>query len=174
MKGPGSWSEALWLLVHDAAEGSEDDEVEGIHSLRGNFKGLLRQRMARIHVQGPFGCALSLHAGTYNKVLAVGGGSGIVPMLSMLKRNTKNLCQLDPAGFYRTQRMRRRAGTGLAADFDNQRFVFELLLPFVTWLAPVGDFLVAVSDLHMLVYSPPWLYFTDSSIIILLARWAET
>ena len=116
VKGPGSWSEKLWMMVTPPLD------EKGLPCV------FQKRRIFTVQVQGPFGSALMSSSTAYTKVLAVGAGSGIVPMLSMLRRNTAQLCQLDRSGFYKANRLQKDNGNKLVVEYSARREVWVVAL----------------------------------------------
>lgn len=53
----------------------------------------------KIEVMGPYGTSLC-QSRNYSHILAIGGGTGVVPILSMYKDHIHNLLRLDPNKFF--------------------------------------------------------------------------
>jgi len=77
VQGPGSWTDRLWSA-------SRDHDIE---------RGVASQSW-RIKVQGPFGVALA-DFDEYKHIIAVGSGTGLVPMLSLLKSTYSALFRIN-------------------------------------------------------------------------------
>jgi predicted ferric reductase len=77
-----AWTKQLWDLF--------DDE---------SSSGKIEVQNLKIEVMGPYGTSLS-HNQNYSHILAIGGGTGVVPILSMYKDHIHNLLRLDPNKFF--------------------------------------------------------------------------
>jgi len=78
VQGKDSWTDKLWHLLHEESEGTSNVEID---------------------VMGPYGTSLAPTSGglkDYSHVVAIGTGSGIVPVLSLLKEHLFQLRRLDP------------------------------------------------------------------------------
>ena len=72
--GDNTWTGKLWKLL-------DADEDEGLKSPR---------RSITIEIMGPYGSGLTKYSSDYSHVLAVGSGTGIVPLLSLYKQRSQN------------------------------------------------------------------------------------
>lgn len=61
----------------------------------------------RVEVMGPYGTSIA-KSGNYSHVLAVGAGTGIVPVLSVFKATIRDLLQLDPHQFFSEMKSREK------------------------------------------------------------------
>lgn len=77
-----AWTKQLWDLFVDESSSARID----VNDLK-------------IELMGPYGTSLSLSQ-KYSHVLAIGGGTGVVPILSMYKDHIYNLLRLDPNKFF--------------------------------------------------------------------------
>jgi len=77
-----AWTKQLW----DLFEGESDSGKIDVHNLK-------------IEVMGPYGTSLS-QSQKYSHILAIGGGTGVVPILSMYKDHIHNLLRSDPDKFF--------------------------------------------------------------------------
>eukprot|EP00536_Pseudo-nitzschia_multiseries_P001387 jgi/Psemu1/181111/e_gw1.18.42.1 len=77
-----TWTNQLWRLFDDDATSGTIDVA--------NLK---------IEVMGPYGSSLS-RGQTYSHILAIGAGTGVVPILSMYKEHMHNLLRLDPHKYF--------------------------------------------------------------------------
>lgn len=89
--GPKSWSSQLWQLL-----GSSEDKPDNRLSYS--------DKSIPIEVKGPYGTSLG---GTedFSHAIAIGGGTGIVPVLSMLKQHVHQLLRLDPNNYFAEQEL---------------------------------------------------------------------
>ena len=78
-----AWTRKLWDLLDKISSNSEKVGVEDL----------------KIEVMGPYGSSLS-QGQSYSHILAIGAGTGIVPILSMYKERIHNLLRLDPNKFF--------------------------------------------------------------------------
>lgn len=126
VKGPDSWSEKLWDLVHAQSSASmkkgEFEEEEG-EELESELESSLRGTV--VQIQGPFGQSI-MPSNSKSHVIAIGGGSGIVPMVSLLRRNTAALSQFDQGGYHKVLQQKQSAACELAQAFD--RSIFNILM----------------------------------------------
>ena len=76
-----AWTKHLWDLFDECNSGNVD-----VHNLK-------------IEVMGPYGTSLC-QSQNFSHILAIGGGTGIVPVLSMYKDHVHNLLRLDPNKFF--------------------------------------------------------------------------
>jgi NAD(P)H-flavin reductase len=77
-----AWTKQIWDLFDDESSSGKSD-VQNL----------------KIEVMGPYGTSLSENK-NYSHILAIGGGTGIVPILSMYKDHMHNLLRLDPNKFF--------------------------------------------------------------------------
>ena len=89
--GPKSWSNQLWQLL-----GSSEDNSDNRLSYS--------DKSIPVEVKGPYGTSLG---GTedFSHAIAIGGGTGIVPVLSMLKQHVHQRLRLDPHKYFAEQEM---------------------------------------------------------------------
>ena len=77
-----AWTKQLWDMLYDES-GSDKTEAFDIN----------------VELIGPYGTSLC-HSQTYSHILAIGAGTGVVPILSMYKEHMHNLFRLDPKKFF--------------------------------------------------------------------------
>jgi len=77
-----TWTKQLWNLFYDEATLKRND-AESL----------------KIEVMGPYGSSLS-RGQKYSHILAIGAGTGVVPILSMYKEHMHNLLRLDPQKYF--------------------------------------------------------------------------
>jgi ferredoxin-NADP reductase len=85
-------------------------EVYGVKSWTATLCSFLELNTGsslRVEVMGPYGTSLA-KSGSYSRVLAVGAGTGIVPVLSLFKTHIRDLLQLDPHRFFAEMKSRER------------------------------------------------------------------
>lgn len=87
--GLKSWTAKLWNLI-------EEDSGSGFSS-----------RYIDVEIMGPIGTELA-NTDRFSHILAIGSGSGIVPVMSMLKQQVNQLLLLDPAVHRKRLRQHRR------------------------------------------------------------------
>jgi predicted ferric reductase len=80
----GSWSDRLWKLIHETSA----DKAISAMPLEEIF----------VDVQGPFGAAVA-NVARFTDCVAIGAGTGVVPMLSLLRQNTDRLRLIHPDSF---------------------------------------------------------------------------
>ncbi|CAB9511565.1 generating NADPH oxidase heavy chain subunit [Seminavis robusta] len=76
-----SWSHKLWELLQTQVEGDG--------------------RRIEFEVMGPYGTALA-KTENFSHAIAIGTGTGIVPVLSLFKQHVRQLLRLEPESFLRT------------------------------------------------------------------------
>jgi len=79
VQAPGSWTDRLWLAAQS------DPRRIGVASV---------SNPPTLKIQGPFGAALASW-NDYGHVMAVSSGTGVVPMLSLLKSNYSRLVKVN-------------------------------------------------------------------------------
>ena len=72
-----AWTKQIWDLF---------DNESSFHNLK-------------IEVMGPYGSSLT-QGQNFSHIVAIGGGTGVVPILSMFKDHVYNLLRLDPKNFF--------------------------------------------------------------------------
>ena len=77
-----AWTKQLWDLFDDES-GSDKIDVYNL----------------KIELMGPYGSSLS-RSKNYSHILAIGAGTGVVPILSMYKEHMHNLFRLEPNKFF--------------------------------------------------------------------------
>ena len=108
--GPKSWSNQLWQLL-----GSSEDNSENRLSCS--------DKSIPVEVKGPYGTSLG---GTedFSHAIAIGGGTGIVPVLSMLKQHVHQRLRLDPHKCFAEQEMLEKKFSTSARHIDMQNSLF--------------------------------------------------
>ena len=81
VQAPGSWTDRLWLAAH-----SEPQRM-GVANL---------MNPPTLKIQGPFGAALASW-NDYGHIMAISSGTGVVPMLSLLKSTYSRFVKLNAA-----------------------------------------------------------------------------
>lgn len=84
--GEKSWSNKLWHLLQEDVNGERRIEFE---------------------IMGPYGTALG-KTEDYSHAIALGTGTGIVPVLSLYKQHVRQLLRLEPVSFLRTLEERQK------------------------------------------------------------------
>lgn len=100
-----SWSGKLWDFVED----------DGLYDFS--------RSQVDVEVMGPIGTALA-KTENYSHVLAIGTGTGIVPILSLFKEQVHQLLQLEPGAFFQSQRNHRRKIHAIELAEEGRRMTF--------------------------------------------------
>ena len=111
---PGSWSYKL---------------MKKIQSLQSTKSVTLED----VEVMGPYGskiCDTTHHSHT----ILIGSGTGITPMLSILRSNNRKLMQLDKAGFYQAIKNSKKECAKLLGQIAQHRTVFDYITDFTFYL----------------------------------------
>ena len=111
---PGSWSYRLMQKVQS---------VQDTKSVT----------LEDVEVMGPYGskiCDTTQHSHT----ILIGSGTGITPMLSILRSNSRKLMQLDKAGFYEAIKNSKKECAKLLSQVSQHRSVFDYITDFVFYL----------------------------------------
>lgn len=85
-------------------------EVYGVKSWTASLCSFLESNEGnslRVEVMGPYGTSIA-KPGSNSHVLAIGAGTGIVPVLSLFKAHIRDLLQLDPHRFFAEIKSRER------------------------------------------------------------------
>mmetsp|Transcript_9287 Transcript_9287/g.13747 ORF Transcript_9287/g.13747 Transcript_9287/m.13747 type:complete len:959 (+) Transcript_9287:157-3033(+) len=85
----GSWTAKLWNCI---------DKYDGYVVGRSKLS-LLQRSGIPVEIMGPYGSCLG-NVGHYSHAIAIGTGTGIVPMLSLFKQHVRDLLKLDPKNFF--------------------------------------------------------------------------
>eukprot|EP00543_Licmophora_paradoxa_P014987 CAMPEP_0202471054 /NCGR_PEP_ID=MMETSP1360-20130828/83405_1 /ASSEMBLY_ACC=CAM_ASM_000848 /TAXON_ID=515479 /ORGANISM="Licmophora paradoxa, Strain CCMP2313" /LENGTH=687 /DNA_ID=CAMNT_0049096985 /DNA_START=495 /DNA_END=2558 /DNA_ORIENTATION=- len=83
--GQASWTHKLWDLLERHQE---------YHKQNGR-RGAKSRRTIWVHVMGPYGTALA-KTEEYSHGISIGSGTGVVPMLSLLKKHVRQAVRLEP------------------------------------------------------------------------------
>jgi len=84
----GSWTDKLWNLLQKETTDSN--------------------RCIEFELMGAYGTALAPKTDDYSHVIAIGAGTGIVPILSLFKQHLRQLLRLEPETFLRNMQERQR------------------------------------------------------------------
>jgi len=84
VQSKGTWTAALCSVLE--SNGGSDLEVE---------------------LMGPYGTSIA-KIGSYSRILAIGAGTGVVPILSLYKMHIRDLLRLDPRRFFAEMKTRER------------------------------------------------------------------
>uniref|UniRef100_A0A7S1YCJ9 FAD-binding FR-type domain-containing protein n=1 Tax=Grammatophora oceanica TaxID=210454 RepID=A0A7S1YCJ9_9STRA len=85
----GSWTRKLWGML----DGDGDRENSN--------------KTVWVEVMGPYGTPLA-NVQDFSHVVSIGSGTGVVPMLSMLKQHVRHILRLEPSEYFRDLRQLQR------------------------------------------------------------------
>ena len=94
--GPKSWTNRLWELLGMQTNSSAQCEFDSRLSYS--------NKSIPIEVKGPYGTSLG-RTEDFSHAIAIGGGTGIVPILSMIKHHVHHLLRLDPTTCFAEQEL---------------------------------------------------------------------
>uniref|UniRef100_A0A7S2EV36 FAD-binding FR-type domain-containing protein n=1 Tax=Ditylum brightwellii TaxID=49249 RepID=A0A7S2EV36_9STRA len=92
--GEDSWTNRLWMMISGEDQGK-------------SFPVAASNRKITVEVKGPYGTALG-QTDEFSHAVAIGSGTGIVPIISLYKKHVRNLLRLDPETFFTEQALRNR------------------------------------------------------------------
>mmetsp|Transcript_22356 Transcript_22356/g.34292 ORF Transcript_22356/g.34292 Transcript_22356/m.34292 type:complete len:610 (-) Transcript_22356:311-2140(-) len=95
--GEDSWTEQLWQYCSDFVQDKSQSRVIA-HSFR------LRSNLI-VDVMGPYGSSYG-HLKDYSHAIAIGSGTGIVPMISIFKQHARDLTRLNPSTYFHDEEKR--------------------------------------------------------------------
>ncbi len=134
-----TWTAKLYDLIHDAKTKNDKFTTSSPvkkNDVSNNYNDYFEHHDAddlfTVKLQGPFGSGLS--TGTEGNTLCYAGGSGIVPILSMLQRNSRTLIQLDKKEFTKMRQSHNIEAAKLAAQFHKRRTIKQLIMGFFIYL----------------------------------------
>lgn len=123
----GGWTDRLWQAARDGPSASD---------------------APTIRMQGPFGSALA-GLDEYKHIIAVGSGTGAVPMFSLLKTTYRALLSINPETHYRAVSELDDATRAFAAAISGRRAPLAVLLARLAaraWYMVKGDLKAHAKD----------------------------
>jgi len=96
-----SWTNQLWTMIglrHNPKTSSQDEFETSVSYSDKNIK---------LEVKGPYGTSIG-RTEDFSHAIAIGSGTGIVPVLSMLKQHVHQLLRLDTTKYLTEQELRDR------------------------------------------------------------------
>lgn len=126
--GENSWTDKLWQAIYVR----QNDQ-----NAPNNFSDI------EVEVIGPYGSGLG-DSKNFTHMIALGSGTGIVPMISHLKAQVSYLCSLQPQSFYLRKQERRALRFRIEEELHESGSLYERLRFFVCGLFEKSD-----DQLHM-------------------------
>uniref|UniRef100_A0A7S4UUI0 FAD-binding FR-type domain-containing protein n=1 Tax=Ditylum brightwellii TaxID=49249 RepID=A0A7S4UUI0_9STRA len=112
--GNESWTNRLWCMINGS-------------SFSGH-KMIKRYRGITVEVKGPYGTPLG-QTEDFSHSIAIGSGTGIVPIISLFKKHIHSLVRLDPEIFFSEQKVRNRKIQDVYSTYEkNKGSIFSSFL----------------------------------------------